>query len=69
MWAAPMPRSRSAVLTPMSPVPRMVKVLSRMDRTASWLDQPWPRTTASYSGIRRSSISVTMTTCSAMVTP
>ncbi len=69
MRAAPMPRSRSATLTPMSPVPRMVNVLSRMDRMGSWLLQPRLRTTSSYSGIRRSSISSTMTTCSAMVTP
>ena len=67
--AAPMPRSRSATLTPMFPVPSRVNSLSRMERMGNWLDHPRSRTTASYSGIRRSSISVTITTCSAMVTP
>ena len=64
-----MPRIRSATWRPMSPVPRMVNSLSRMERMDSWLDQLWFRTTSRYSGIRRSSISVTITTCSAMVTP
>ena len=67
--AAPMPRSRWATLVPMLPVPRMVNSLSRMERMGSWRDQLCWRTTASYSGIRRSSMRVTMTTCSAMVTP
>ena len=67
--AAPMPRTRSATLTPMLPVPRMVNSLSRMERMGSWLLQLRFRTISSYSGIRRSSINVTMTTCSAMVTP
>ena len=66
---APIPRRRSATLAPMSPVPRMVNALSRMDRMGSWLLHPRFRTTSSYSGIRRRSISSTMTTCSAMVTP
>ena len=33
--AAPMPRSRRAALTPMLPVPRMVKLLSRLERMGS----------------------------------
>ena len=69
IFAAPMPRRRCATLTPMFPVPSRVNALSRMERMGSWLDHPRSRTTASYSGIRRSSISVTITTCSAMVTP
>ena len=69
IFAAPMPRIRSATLGPMLPVPRRVNSLSRMERMGSWLAQLRWRTLASYSGIRRSSMRVTITTCSAMVTP
>ena len=39
-FAAPMPRIRSATLTPMLPVPRMVNSLSRMDRMGIWARSP-----------------------------
>ena len=69
MDAAPMALARRANSVPMSPVPRTVMVLPMIDRMGCTVPQRWAAASAQYVISWRSSISVTMMRCSAMVTP
>ena len=61
--------ARRANSVPMSPVPSTVMVLPMIDRMGSTSPQRCAAASAQYVTSCRSSISVTMIRCSAMVTP
>jgi len=69
MLLAPSALARRANSVPMSPVPTTVMVLPMMERMGITSPQRPAACSAQYAGAWRSSISVTMTMCSAMVTP